>query len=118
MATNPADPWQLDLPNTTTKRVHELARGFGFTSATVLWGLRLIGIPAKSPSSKVTLEHIEFDTFWEFMVAHVHKPAPWHTVQWETVADLPVRHSACICGVRIQANDPEGERWRMRREGR
>lgn len=59
----------LDLPPAPlTMRVHQFAKGMGCSSATLIRALQLIGHDAKNPSSLVTLQPIEQDVLWDFII--------------------------------------------------
>lgn len=94
----------------TTARVHEIARPLGLQSATVIWLLRLIGIPVKSSSSKVTLSDIEGMVLLDMLALHQHEPMV------STI--VPVSHGVlfakCVCTVPL-ASLGEGRPWKLRR---
>lgn len=111
MPTNPNDHYLLDLPNTHTLRVHELAKASNVPSATALWLLRLIGVSAKSPSSKVTLQYIEVDIVWEALLSHEHEPLVTTIVPIGGTEALTAR---CVCSVVLRSTDDTGT-WKVRR---
>lgn len=58
-----------DLPPAPlTMRVHQFAKGMGYPSDVLIRALRLIGHDVKTASSLVTLQPIEQDVLWDFII--------------------------------------------------